>query len=267
MSIVERLYNPCLNETMATIEERLSETTQPDPERRYYAITLTATEKGDLLWGTQSRFSRFTESTPRREIRVPRVVIPEQLIDFWKRWGQPYVVVRSCRDLGLFLIVGGNALVDVDLVAEHFDFLRKGVEVAPDGICSSIEAFRIRAMHNGPQQTPKRRMEVLNRDRHRCVICGRQEGVNVDFELNVHHIRPRAEGGLTKPNNLITICRRCHKGLNPHYDRDLFEKLPGRQTEARATEKEMTVDLEDGIRCYRKLIWQLIMSHLEEGAK
>ena len=32
-----------------------------------------------------------------------------------------------------------------------------------------------------------------------------------DFILNVHHIRPIAAGGDNTPDNLVTLCGKCHK--------------------------------------------------------
>ncbi len=54
---------------------------------------------------------------------------------------------------------------------------------------------------------PKLRNQVLKRDRHRCQSpgCG-----NRHF-LEVHHIRPRFEGGGNEPENLTTLCSACHR--------------------------------------------------------
>ncbi len=46
---------------------------------------------------------------------------------------------------------------------------------------------------------------VLHRDGHRCSHCGRSNTV-----LNVHHIEGRQTGG-DRPDNLITLCEKCHK--------------------------------------------------------
>ena len=49
------------------------------------------------------------------------------------------------------------------------------------------------------------RQRVMARDGYRCVDCGGKE------ELEVHHIVPLAEGGTNTPDNLITLCKRCHR--------------------------------------------------------
>ena len=50
---------------------------------------------------------------------------------------------------------------------------------------------------------------VLYRDNHTCQLC---KGKNRIFE--VHHIVPRSKGGTDKPDNLITLCSRCHKKVH-----------------------------------------------------
>ncbi len=47
---------------------------------------------------------------------------------------------------------------------------------------------------------------VLYRDEHTCQYCGKSK----DTILNVHHIESRQTGG-DRPDNLITLCEKCHK--------------------------------------------------------
>lgn len=51
---------------------------------------------------------------------------------------------------------------------------------------------------------------VLFRDGHTCQCC---HGKSKDKILNVHHIESRKTGG-NAPNNLITLCETCHKGVH-----------------------------------------------------
>ena len=46
---------------------------------------------------------------------------------------------------------------------------------------------------------------VLYRDGHKCPNCGKTDTI-----LNVHHIESRQTGG-DRPDNLITLCEKCHK--------------------------------------------------------
>jgi len=51
----------------------------------------------------------------------------------------------------------------------------------------------------------KLRQQVLSRDRYRCLVCGSSE------HLEVHHVIPVAIGGTNRPENLVTLCRDCHR--------------------------------------------------------
>ena len=48
---------------------------------------------------------------------------------------------------------------------------------------------------------------VLYRDKHKCQNC---KGKSKDPVLNVHHLESRQTGG-DRPDNLITLCKTCHK--------------------------------------------------------
>jgi hypothetical protein len=67
--------------------------------------------------------------------------------------------------------------------------------------------------HKATQTIPPAvRRSVLRRDQHRCQVPGCRHATFVD----VHHIRPREEGGGHEPENLLTLCsahhRACHRG-------------------------------------------------------
>lgn len=60
---------------------------------------------------------------------------------------------------------------------------------------------------------------VLARDNYECRICGKSSLTQVDqstdfrkihFELEVHHIIPRKDGGKDTFRNLISLCEDCH---------------------------------------------------------
>jgi 5-methylcytosine-specific restriction endonuclease McrA len=54
---------------------------------------------------------------------------------------------------------------------------------------------------------PRVRREVLARDKHQCQApgCGRTRF------LEVHHIKPRNQGGSNESENLMTLCASCHR--------------------------------------------------------
>ena len=48
------------------------------------------------------------------------------------------------------------------------------------------------------------RKEVYRRDGFRCALCDSTDGIQI------HHVKPRGQGGADHPMNLITLCWRCH---------------------------------------------------------
>jgi 5-methylcytosine-specific restriction protein A len=49
------------------------------------------------------------------------------------------------------------------------------------------------------------RKQILNRDYHTCQACQGTKG-----PLHVDHLRPRHTGGQDNPENLQTLCQKCH---------------------------------------------------------
>lgn len=58
--------------------------------------------------------------------------------------------------------------------------------------------------------TPAQRRQILRRDGYRCCVPGCPNSLWLD----VHHILYYSVGGLTAPDNLITLCTRCHKNIH-----------------------------------------------------
>lgn len=64
------------------------------------------------------------------------------------------------------------------------------------------------------------RLQVIRRDRYRCVNCGRQgrfppgrprKGRGPSWGLQVDHIKPLSSGGTNDQTNLQTLCKACHE--------------------------------------------------------
>ena len=53
------------------------------------------------------------------------------------------------------------------------------------------------------------RFEIFKRDGFRCVYCG---ATPLQKPLHVDHVVPQAEGGASKPSNLVTACADCNLG-------------------------------------------------------
>ena len=186
----------------------------------FYTLTLTA-EDGKVVWATQTHWTGFTGENPRRELRKPRKVFAK-FAELWTGLGQPFCVIRSPAELIIFLRNGGNALIEPAIFEHVFSFVMAPEVSIPTGFSgfAGLELFDDFAFKRVP--TPKLRMKILNRDGRRCRICGRNPDDHLDLELHVHHILPWAKGGVTDKRNLITLCKTCHDGLDPHYDPSLF---------------------------------------------
>jgi hypothetical protein len=81
--------------------------------------------------------------------------------------------------------------------------------VADCAACDSqtIDFLESDAPHAKQEIPPATRRAVLLRDHHRCVVPGCRHSVFVD----VHHLRPRSEGGDHRPGLLVTLCANHHK--------------------------------------------------------
>jgi hypothetical protein len=53
------------------------------------------------------------------------------------------------------------------------------------------------------------RVQVLARDKYRCLMCGRDKS---EVALEVDHVKPVAQGGTDELDNLATLCRLCNNG-------------------------------------------------------
>jgi hypothetical protein len=69
------------------------------------------------------------------------------------------------------------------------------------------------------------RYKVLQRDRFRCVICGRSPATHLGVVLHVDHIVAWAKGGKTNLKNLRSSCDDCNLGKGSQHE----EGFPGSQ--------------------------------------
>lgn len=58
----------------------------------------------------------------------------------------------------------------------------------------------------------KLRLDVLSRDKFRCVFCGKSPATDLGTILHIDHIIPFSKGGKTNLNNLQTLCSDCNIG-------------------------------------------------------
>jgi hypothetical protein len=97
------------------------------------------------------------------------------------------VVIYQCEDCVGTKVQTSRGLLKTDAPTDDAKVLSK------DGV-------------NRSSIPPKTRNQVLARDRHRC----QSPGCGDRHFLELHHIRPRNQGGNNKPDNLLTLCSACH---------------------------------------------------------
>ena len=198
----------------------------------YFAITLGADEKGNLWSETPTCWIGFADEDARVEIRKIRPVIPERIARLFEDLRQPFCVVNDDRSFVRWMLGGGHALITEEQTRKHCP----GEMVPRPCFCHGLRGFtdarRLAKAAFQKAPTPKLRMEVLKRDRYRCMICGQRPADDVNIQLHVHHIRPFSERGLTIEKNLITLCHTCHTGLDPHHENTLYALTEGERNDS-----------------------------------
>jgi len=207
------------------------------PSRKYYAMTFTSSDEGEIYLEGQTMWVGYADEERKIELRQFSTVIPENMAKFWVDFEMPFCVVNDIEDFAKWYVTGGHALVAADIAARLLPFSLKPlpcVKLANHGF-SCLRIVSMAIFKKAP--TPKKRMEVLKRDRFRCKVCGRRPDDYVDIVLNVHHIRPFSGGGFTHEDNLITLCHTCHNGLDPHYEWSLYSLLEDKSSDVKAVER------------------------------
>ena len=198
--------------------------TEIHPDTSYYAATLLKTGTGEMLeffsrWaGLSEQYSLDKGIELRRAVPVD----PEKYSQLWKKQDQGWIAVNDDLGVLVFFGVGGHAFIAEDIAGRHF-----AVDLEPHPVArNGGVGFR----HYDPKSRevtkrrlrPKQKRRILDRDGHQCKICRKKQSDCPEIELQAHHIRPFAQGGLTIDENLITLCSECHQSLDPHFQRDLF---------------------------------------------
>jgi len=57
----------------------------------------------------------------------------------------------------------------------------------------------------------KTKLEVKKTYQHTCQFCYKQFPSN---KLQIHHILRRKDGGTNDPNNLLPLCKSCHRSVH-----------------------------------------------------
>lgn len=191
----------------------------------YYCIRLLGNEDGTIERSVMSHWVGFTNTKPQREIRVATIINPNNYRKAFRRLKEPSSLVNNEKDLFIYLLIGGNGLIEKTVAEKFFPELIQPLTVVNSFSKGFLKQESLPKQKINHAPTKKVRMNVLKRDNFRCRICGRSPDNYVDIELHVHHILPWGQGGITEEDNLITLCNTCHDGLEPHFEPKLFSKL------------------------------------------
>ncbi len=121
-----------------------------------------------------------------------------------QRWGSWRNALRA------FLAWANEAAGSEALVAP-------GASTPDNAVSRSRSTRQLRAGEGGPridrrEVRPQLRFKVLQRDRFKCVACGRSPATHLGVVLHADHILPVARGGETTLENLQSLCQDCNLG-------------------------------------------------------
>ena len=207
--------------------------TQPEvPGGFYFHFCTVVHPKAGLQWLVKSQWCGYTKDKPRREIRKGRLFHGEAQRQQLHERGFPTLLINEAYDLTNFYSFGGHALILKEVAEQHLTrHVAPSVSLRESGGPGFVSADSLEPHQLQHAPTKKLRMHVLTRDGRRCLICGRSPAYYIDVELHVHHAVPWGQGGITEEENLVSICKTCHDGLDPHFDPGLIqllrEKYPG----------------------------------------
>jgi 5-methylcytosine-specific restriction endonuclease McrA len=63
---------------------------------------------------------------------------------------------------------------------------------------------------NWDNKSSNGRFVVLNRDKFRCIYCGKSSATDENIVMHIDHVHPVAKGGTDKLSNLVTSCSDCN---------------------------------------------------------
>jgi hypothetical protein len=225
-----------------------------NPNADYYAVALTADQRGKIERSVFSHFVGWADAGCRIELRTASVVNVERMSKVWCELGQSSVIVNTESELEVFIaILGGHGFIVHELVRKYFPELLKSAPFVRVGVVdgfSGEDPLLAQAARRHP--TPSARMKIIRRDDHRCRVCGRRPEDALDLRLHVHHIQDYAKGGPTLPWNLITLCQTCHDGIAEADQPRLYDSLGAFDVDV----SEHTCVHLEGVARYREVMQQ-----------
>lgn len=170
-------------------------------------------------------FRKDEKSIAEYEERAISLVDPDGVAGNFKQARQKVAVIDNNIELTAALSIGGHFLIEEKVMTDHWSeiLIPKVVIDSYDQGCLDYNLFARPNLARFARG--KLRMEILDRDGLRCRVCGKSPDDERYLTLEVHHIKPWEEGGITEPFNLITLCHLCHDGISEVNRRYLLQKI------------------------------------------
>lgn len=190
----------------------------------YYLISI-RNESKDSIIGIFSSWIGFADEKANLEIRQIDRILPEDVQRDFKLLNKDLLIINSKEELTSLLKFGGYAIIDKELLEKHLKEISEPITCSSSIDKGFVQYDSLPIKNKARFARDKFRAEIIVRDNYQCRICGASPDDSVHVRLEVHHIKPWEEGGLTLKENLITLCNACHSGAS-QYDRwVLYEKI------------------------------------------
>jgi hypothetical protein len=209
MSELEKIY-------LSSFENKFTES-------NYFLIS-TRKFEGSTYMSFFSHWQTGPHLERQKEMRSISLMDPEKVKDDFDLLGQKIATVNSKEDLLSLSSIGGHSLISTELIKKHYtEILKPVLTVNTDAGYLDYASVSGKYLQRKAQGTY--RMEILTRDGYRCRLCGASTDDSPHVSMEVHHIKPWEEGGISVPDNLITLCRLCHSGIRLVNRKILQEKV------------------------------------------
>lgn len=189
----------------------------------YYLVSVRPVLKNEYY---VSLYTRWVGSENNYEVRKADSIIPTKILDDFKILGYPLGLINNEEELTSLLNIGGHALVNKELLKKNCEEFTKPKIVIGSQYEGYLDYITLESKYKKRFARDIYRMEILERDNFQCRICGSSPDDNVHVRLEIHHIKPWEEGGISISENLITLCAVCHSGIKL-IDREVLYKKVG----------------------------------------
>lgn len=217
--VMNKSYREYFKEYYDIYDEMLKSEVKTDPG---YLVSFRPLEGKNSFVSVDSRWIGFDN---KREIRKASLVNPIITKSHFKLLNYPLTVIENIAELSIFLRLGGHAIVNKVVAETSWTEILKPKVVTKTYEEGYIDYETVTKKYKERFARGNYRAEIFDRDNYQCRICGSSPDDGVHIRIEVHHIKPWEEGGITSPENLITLCASCHNGASKINREVLYRKI------------------------------------------